>query len=514
VRGWWRRKPTCNIGIATGAPAGFWVLDVDGEAAEAALAALEAQHGALPATVQQVTGRGRHICFRWDPAGPEMRNRSRVGGAAIDVRGNGGYIVAPPSVHPGDAAKGVPPGRIYAWAWGRAPEDLAFADAPAWLIELCRPRDQAPSTPAPPPRPRGAAGDRATRYGEVVLDACLAAIQAAEKGSRDSTLYRLACKAAGLAASGHIETGYLRQELVNAGRVHVPDAMTEAQLERQVERALVWGSAHPWGPDPAARARSAVRGAPAAGSPVLQAVERAAALQQLERAQGGLGAERCMRAWLGLLGLAPEAIPGALARLRLVRAEGGAHGVALPLQAGPGQPADGFAVFRLAGAGGCLGMKGLSEGRVAVLAWPEGADQLLVATHLGDAWALGAAAYESGDPMAVVLAPRLSTLTGAPRGDRYGRVQPDQPQPDPARPAWTWPGMTAVYLALRRDLASPELRVRKALGGTRTVTLAGDAGVGFWGGLAAAAWKATGASAVRVLTPPGSAVGFCERGGV
>jgi hypothetical protein len=45
VRAWWRRKPDCNIGIATGAPAGFWVLDVDGEGAEAALAALEAQHG-------------------------------------------------------------------------------------------------------------------------------------------------------------------------------------------------------------------------------------------------------------------------------------------------------------------------------------------------------------------------------------------------------------------------------------------------------------------------------------
>src|SRR6185369_7491526 len=101
VRAWWRRTPQANIGIATGEISGFWVLDVDGEGAEAALAALEAQHGALPVTVQQVTGRGRHICFAWDPAGPEMRNRSKVGGADIDVRGNGGYIVAPPSVHPG-----------------------------------------------------------------------------------------------------------------------------------------------------------------------------------------------------------------------------------------------------------------------------------------------------------------------------------------------------------------------------------------------------------------------------
>jgi hypothetical protein len=275
------------------------VLDVDGEEAEAALAALEAQHGALPVTVQQVTGRGRHICFRWDPAGPEMRNRSKVGGAAIDVRGNGGYIVAPPSVHPGDEAKGVPPGRIYAWAWGRAPEDLAFADAPAWLVELCRPRDQVAfgagagagrAGPARRPRHplrRGGAG-RLPR-GD----------RAAQKGTRDSTLYRFACKAAGLVPSGHLERATCARSCCTPARVHVPDAMTQAQLERQVERALAWGAAHPWGPDPARARGPAVRGAPAA-SPVQQAVARARRRGRAWRAAGCAGDAR---AWLAPAGL-------------------------------------------------------------------------------------------------------------------------------------------------------------------------------------------------------------------
>jgi hypothetical protein len=506
VRAWWRRKPDCNIGISTGSPAGFWVLDIDGEAAEAALAALEAQHGALPVTVQQTTGRGRHICFRWDQEGPEMRNRSKVGGADIDVRGNGGYIVAPPSMHPGDAKKGIPPGRIYAWSWGRSPEDLPFADAPAWLVELCRPRDQVAPAPAAPVQPRAPAAGRATRYGEVVLDACVAAIQAAQKGARDSTLYRFACKAAGLAPTGHIEASYLRAELVRAGAAHVPDAMSQAQLERQVDRALVWGGQHPWGPDPDRRARPAVRGAPAARSAVDQAVQRAEGARLADSL--GTVPPRIAAAWRSLTGTDLDAIPGLEQRLGW-----DGRNLVLPLVASPGEPPDGVAVFALGGGGACLGLKGLSHRRVGVLAWPEGADQVLVATNLADAWTLGAAAFASDDPMAVVVAPRLSSFAGGPLGDRYGRVHPDQPQPDPDQPAWTRPGMAVVYLAVRRDLRSPELKVRKALGGTKAVTLTGDAVVGFWGGLASAAWRRAGANVVRVLSPPGAAVGFCEHGG-
>lgn len=509
VRAWWRKRPDCNIGIATGAPAGFWVLDIDGEDAERALEALEAQHGALPITVQQRTGRGRHVCFRWDPAGPEMRNRSRVGGAAIDVRANGGYIVAPPSVHPGDEKKGIPPGRIYAWAWGRAPDDLAFADAPGWLIELCRPRDQvAPATPVAP-APRDDARGRATRYGEVVLDACLRQISGAKKGARDSTLYRFACKAAGLVPTGHLEAGYLRQELVRAGAAHVPDAMTQAQLERQVDRAITWGAEHPWGPDPQRHApRPATRSEPKA-SPVAEAVARADGLALYDGSQPVGGA--LLRDWCRLRGTRIESVPGLGLRARVAQFEG-RMGLALPLQRGPEATPDGVAVFRLEGAGGCLGWRGSSEGRVAIVAWPEGVDQVLVATTLGDAYALAEAAFDAGDPMAVVIAPRISVFAGAPLGDRWGRVQPELPQPDPARPAWTFPGMAAVYLAVRRDLAGPELRVRKALGGTARVKLDGDRAAAFWGGLAAAAWRAAGANAVRVMTPPGAAIGFCEFG--
>jgi hypothetical protein len=135
ISGWWRSRDF-NIGIATGEGSGIWVLDVDGEEGEQTLRQLEAADGALPPTVEAITGKGRHLYFRW-PAGVEIRNtQDNPVMPGIDVRGEGGYVLAPPSVHPS--------GRIYAWNSRRmlSTHRLVFrgtdefADAPDWLIVL------------------------------------------------------------------------------------------------------------------------------------------------------------------------------------------------------------------------------------------------------------------------------------------------------------------------------------------------------------------------------------------
>jgi hypothetical protein len=121
VHAWWRSNPDYNIGIATGPASGFWVLDVDGDDGEASLRKLEAEHGALPATVEAITGKGRHLYFR---AGAHaVRNSAGQVAPGIDVRGDGGYVLAPPSIHPS--------GRAYAWSVDTA---NAIADAPGWLL--------------------------------------------------------------------------------------------------------------------------------------------------------------------------------------------------------------------------------------------------------------------------------------------------------------------------------------------------------------------------------------------
>ena len=118
VARWWRQDPNFNIGLACGAISNIWATDVDGLDAEAELRKLEKQHSPLPPTVESITARGRHFFFKW----PDQDIRNSVGTLApgIDVRGTGGYVVVPPSVHPS--------GRRYTWSVDSAD---AFAAGPA-----------------------------------------------------------------------------------------------------------------------------------------------------------------------------------------------------------------------------------------------------------------------------------------------------------------------------------------------------------------------------------------------
>lgn len=125
IRGWWKRHPDANVGVATGAASGFDALDVDGEEGAATLAAWERVHASLPSTPGALTGGGgRHELFAY-VAG--LRNA--VGFApGVDVRTEGGYIVVPPSIHPS--------GRTYAWEVTRDPADVPLASWPSWLVAL------------------------------------------------------------------------------------------------------------------------------------------------------------------------------------------------------------------------------------------------------------------------------------------------------------------------------------------------------------------------------------------
>lgn len=124
VRNWFRRWPEANLGVVTGAISGLVVLDVDPRhGGDESLRALEREHGALPDTLEATTGGGgRHVYF----AHPGGSVRNRVGIApGIDLRGDGGCIVAPPSVHPS--------GRRYRWRKGCGPGQLTLASLPQWL---------------------------------------------------------------------------------------------------------------------------------------------------------------------------------------------------------------------------------------------------------------------------------------------------------------------------------------------------------------------------------------------
>jgi putative DNA primase/helicase len=94
IESWWRDYPNANIGIVTGAISDIVVIDCD---SKTAAKAFEKTYPEAKSTLQVVTGRGKHFYFRWADG---IRNNvaSRLG-EGIDVRGEGGFVVAPPSIH-------------------------------------------------------------------------------------------------------------------------------------------------------------------------------------------------------------------------------------------------------------------------------------------------------------------------------------------------------------------------------------------------------------------------------
>lgn len=125
VRRWFSRWPSANVAIVTGTISGLVVLDVDAShGGEDALARLAARNAGLPATVEAHTGGGgRHIYFKH----PGFEVRGRVGFApGLDLRGDGGLVIAPPSIHP--------TGRPYRWRAAHSPDEIALSPLPDWLL--------------------------------------------------------------------------------------------------------------------------------------------------------------------------------------------------------------------------------------------------------------------------------------------------------------------------------------------------------------------------------------------
>jgi hypothetical protein len=140
IRAWFRHWPSANVGIVTGAVSDLIVIDVDvHHDGEESLATLQRTHGDLPATIGALTGGGgRHVYLR-HPGGLVHNMVGLVAG--IDVRGDGGLVVAPPSIHPS--------GRAYRWHPSHGPDEITLADVPDWLLALIqRGKAQHPSHPA------------------------------------------------------------------------------------------------------------------------------------------------------------------------------------------------------------------------------------------------------------------------------------------------------------------------------------------------------------------------------
>jgi len=169
IRKWAELYPRCNFGIATGRE--MFVLDVDGEAGRESLRALEDQHGELPKTAQTLTGGGGKHYYFCVSDGIQVRNDSKgIIAPKIHLRGIGGYVVCPGSLHKS--------GKRYEWASGLSPQHISIADAPDWLINLVTQR---------PSKDRLGATKKRDRNEHPILRGMIA------DGERNVDLFKFAC---------------------------------------------------------------------------------------------------------------------------------------------------------------------------------------------------------------------------------------------------------------------------------------------------------------------------------
>ena len=132
IRKWWATRPDANIGIPTGASSGLVVVDVDGAEGSDSLRRMAEKHGPLPSTKTAKTGKGYHLYFKH----PGVKVKSKAPLCAdyphVDSRSDGGYVVAPPSLHYS--------GESYVLDQA-APHELA--ELPPWLIALINGKSKA-----------------------------------------------------------------------------------------------------------------------------------------------------------------------------------------------------------------------------------------------------------------------------------------------------------------------------------------------------------------------------------
>jgi replicative DNA helicase len=227
IRAWWAKWPTANIGYATGN--GIVVVDIDELGSWTDL--LDEVDEVAPDTSRVATSRGWHLFFRTTAAIRNSAGKLREG---IDIRGDGGYTILPPSHHEH--------GHVYAWEKNGIPDEL-----PAWLLE----RLTAEPKPAPKSVDRSKElppGDDAP-YGRKALEAEAAIVAGAQEGYRRDRLNTAALKLGGLIAGGALDETEVSATLADAARL---TGLPEREIETTIANGIADGKASPRSaPEPA-----------------------------------------------------------------------------------------------------------------------------------------------------------------------------------------------------------------------------------------------------------------------
>ncbi|RWX22597.1 DUF3987 domain-containing protein [Rhizobium leguminosarum] len=235
----WDRNPTAMVGIPTGEQLGAWVLDVDVHKDDdgnvingyETLAALEAKYGELqPTATAKTAGGGEHRYFKYVPG---VRNRGKLG-AGLDIRGSGGYVIAPGSV--------TAEGKQYHWVDYDGEGIPPVAEAPDWLLELVLP----PKTAVVQTGSYTYQSGENAAYVERAVEAELRELAGASQGGRGEAVNRSAFSLGTLVGAGALSRSEAEAGLFDAAYANGVVAKDgEREIRAKIRRGLDAGIKQP-----------------------------------------------------------------------------------------------------------------------------------------------------------------------------------------------------------------------------------------------------------------------------
>ena len=226
IRQWWTANPKANIGVRTGG--GLVVVDAD---SEDALTEIVDRDPDSTTTAVVKTARGYQLyTSHYGPV------KCRTGVLPdLDLKADGGYVVAPPSIHPTG----------HQYAWDVAPHEVAeIAPFPTWLCELVE-----TETPPPPPlapvierRTAGPLPPTVDPGAAALFSTKLDELARAPEGTRNETLNEVSYTVGGLVASGRLDQATAERGLAAAARAA---GLGDRETAKTMRSGLTAGATRP-----------------------------------------------------------------------------------------------------------------------------------------------------------------------------------------------------------------------------------------------------------------------------
>lgn len=216
IRAWWGETPEANIGLACGL-SDVAVVDLDGpEAIERWNLIVESMGMPFVQAAVQVTGKGNHLVYR-QPDGVRVKNTVGQIGEKIDTRGDGGYIVLAPSVHPSGAR--------YEWIEGAHPTN-GYDTFPSCMLEYLKEKELPEPTEFAPTK----------RWAGAMQKAYERVVNAPER-TRNDTLYKATFYLAHVETEdgGRLSLSEVRELMQHAG---LANGLGRREVEATIESAI------------------------------------------------------------------------------------------------------------------------------------------------------------------------------------------------------------------------------------------------------------------------------------